>query len=69
MQPQLHERVRARMEGHHCPLDQIVHLSLDGINMCTLNQAVNQEIEKATNVEFLTMNRCHLQSLQNLPNI
>ena len=66
MKNNAHKSVCGRIAGHG-DLASISHLTLDDIAIVELNEAINAEILKVPNLEFLTLNRCKLINLDNFP--
>ena len=66
MNSQAHLQIRERIEGHG-PKHEIEYLCLDGITIEHFTNEIYEEIMQVPNVEFLTLNHCHIQSFENFP--
>lgn len=51
----------------HGPIQQITQLCLDGLNLKIISPTLGDEIGKARKLEFLTMNSCKLEDIEQLP--
>lgn len=60
------ERIRSRISGHGA-LDQLTHLCLDEIIIKKFSPCINEELTKLSKLEFLTLNKCQLQDLEETP--
>lgn len=58
--------IRKRIEAAGEP-SEIEQLCLDNIDIKVMNASIKKMIESCTNLEYLTLNDCHLQSLDFFP--